>query len=131
MPRPAPAALLADLDEEGRLLEELFNGLSTGDWERPTPTAGWAVRHQVAHLAWTERAVLSAVEDLAAFTVLRERFAQDSRRRRPPDAAQRACGTALNFTLVATCRSHRQGRRSRGTAARGNPSAHHPSPSDI
>ena len=77
MTRPDPAALLADLRDEGDLLEELLWELSDPDWDLPTPAAGWAVRHQVAHLAWTDEAVLSAIEDPAAFAELRERFAQD------------------------------------------------------
>jgi uncharacterized protein (TIGR03084 family) len=77
MTRPDPAVLLADLREEGDLLEELLRELADPDWDLPTPAEGWAVRHQVAHLAWTDQAVLSAIDDPAAFAGLRERFARD------------------------------------------------------
>ena len=77
MPRPDLAALLADLRDEGDLLEELLRQLPAPDWDLATPAEGWAVRHQVAHLAWTDEAVLSAIQDPEAFAELRERFARD------------------------------------------------------
>lgn len=77
MTRLDPAALLADLRAEGDLLEGLLRELPAADWDHPTPAEGWAVRHQVAHLAWTDRAVLDAIEDPATFARLRERFARD------------------------------------------------------
>jgi uncharacterized protein (TIGR03084 family) len=67
MSRPDPAVLLADLREEGRQLETLLAQLAAQDWDRPTPASGWTVRHQVAHLAWTDRLLLTALEDPSAF----------------------------------------------------------------
>ncbi|MFW3386026.1 UNVERIFIED_CONTAM: TIGR03084 family metal-binding protein [Kocuria sp. CPCC 205274] len=74
MTRPDPAALLADLRQEGDLLEELLRPLSAEDWDRPTPAEAWTIRHQVAHLTWTERTVLTALEEPEVFAQLRERF---------------------------------------------------------
>ncbi len=74
MTRPDPAALLADLRQEGDLLEELLRPLSAEDWDLPTPAEGWTIRHQVAHLTWTERTVLTALEEPEVFAQLRERF---------------------------------------------------------
>ncbi|MFI7482070.1 TIGR03084 family metal-binding protein [Kocuria sp. M1R5S2] len=84
MTRPDLATLLADLRAEGELLEELLRPLPLADWDAPTPSDGWAIRHQVAHLAWTDQAVLSATEDPGSFAALRERFARD------PDVVDRA-----------------------------------------
>ncbi|PWF84022.1 TIGR03084 family protein [Kocuria rosea] len=74
MTRPDSAALLADLRQEGDLLEEMLRPLSAEDWDRPTPAEGWTIRHQVAHLSWTERTVLTALEEPEVFAQLRERF---------------------------------------------------------
>ncbi|TDL44660.1 TIGR03084 family metal-binding protein [Kocuria rosea] len=71
---PGPAALLADLRQEGDLLEELLRPLSAEDWDRPTPAEGWTIRHQIAHLTWTERTMLTALEEPEVFAQLRERF---------------------------------------------------------
>ncbi|MER7761249.1 TIGR03084 family metal-binding protein [Streptomyces sp. NPDC097619] len=61
------AAVRADLTEEGRELEVLVAGIPGADWARPTPAPGWSVAHQIAHLAWTDRAALLALTDPAAF----------------------------------------------------------------
>ena len=61
MTRPDPIALLADLRQEGDRLEELLRPLSAEGWDLPTPAEGWTIRHQVAHLTWTERTVLTAL----------------------------------------------------------------------
>lgn len=74
MTRPDPLALLSDLREEGDLLEGLLRPLSAEDSDRPTPAEGWIIRHQIAHLTWTERTVLTALEEPEDFSRLRERF---------------------------------------------------------
>lgn len=74
MTRPEPATLLADLRAEGDLLEELLRPLPPADWDRPTPAEGWTIRHQIAHLTWTERTVLTALEEPEVFAQMREQF---------------------------------------------------------
>lgn len=44
--------LLQDLSDEYAALDRLLTDLRVEDWDRPTPSAGWAVRHQVAHLSF-------------------------------------------------------------------------------
>ena len=61
------AALLADLAAEGAALDAVLDGLSSADWSRPTPAAGWTVAAQVAHLAWTDQVARLAAVDPAAF----------------------------------------------------------------
>ncbi|GAA5172393.1 TIGR03084 family metal-binding protein [Pseudonocardia eucalypti] len=62
-----------DLAEETAELRAVLAGLDPGDWERPTPSEGWAIRDQVSHLAYfDEQAVRSTTEP--------ERFAAEARR---------------------------------------------------
>lgn len=61
------SALLADLDAEGAPLDSLLTAMPTESWSLPTPSDGWNIAFQVAHLAWTDEASLLAVVDEAAF----------------------------------------------------------------
>jgi uncharacterized protein (TIGR03084 family) len=78
MTRPDSAVLLDDLGQERDLLGDLLRPLSAGAWDRPTPAEGWTIHHQIAHLIWTERIVLTALEEAGAFARLRERFAAEA-----------------------------------------------------
>ncbi|WP_051796433.1 TIGR03084 family metal-binding protein [Streptomyces sp. NRRL S-87] len=62
-----PADLLADLRAEGEELDALVGDLDPAEWARPTPAPGWSLAHQIAHLAWTDRAALLALTDADAF----------------------------------------------------------------
>ncbi|MEU5215355.1 TIGR03084 family metal-binding protein [Streptomyces sp. NPDC020807] len=62
-----PAAVLDDLREESAELDRLVGQLSDEGWAAPTPAPGWTVAHQIAHLAWTDRAALLAATDPDAF----------------------------------------------------------------
>ena len=59
--------VLADLDAEGSLLEELVAPLDEEQWRTPTPAAGWDVATQVAHLAWTDEVAVAAATDKQAW----------------------------------------------------------------
>jgi uncharacterized protein (TIGR03084 family) len=59
--------VLADLQAESADLEALVSALPDEGWATPTPAAGWTIAHQIAHLAWTDRAAELAVTDPAAF----------------------------------------------------------------
>jgi uncharacterized protein (TIGR03084 family) len=61
-------ALLADLAAESADLTGMLAPLRPGDWELPTPAAGWAIRDQVSHLAFFDEAATLAAADPAAFT---------------------------------------------------------------
>jgi uncharacterized protein (TIGR03084 family) len=60
--------VLADLGEESAEVDRMVAGLPASDWSRATPAAGWTIRHQIAHLAWTDQASLLAITDPDAFT---------------------------------------------------------------
>ncbi|MFC7583437.1 TIGR03084 family metal-binding protein [Nonomuraea antimicrobica] len=61
------AELLGDLRAETESFEALLQPLGDGDWEWPTPAAGWAIRDQVSHLAWFDDAAVLAATDPAAY----------------------------------------------------------------
>ncbi|WP_101388850.1 TIGR03084 family metal-binding protein [Streptomyces sp. TLI_146] len=68
-------AVLDDLRAEGEELDRLVGALSPGDWARETAAPGWRIAHQIAHLAWTDRAALLAVTDAEAFAAEVEKAA--------------------------------------------------------
>ncbi len=80
----AVRAVIADLRAEGDELDALVAELADEEWGRPTPAPRWTVAHQIAHLAWTDRAALLAITDGDAFAaevekavVAPERFVDD------------------------------------------------------
>lgn len=56
-------ALLDDLVAEAAALRRLVAGLPPDDWSRPTSAPGWAVRDQIVHLAFFDRAATLAAAD--------------------------------------------------------------------
>lgn len=67
MAGPEITALLDDLRDESAALDDLVAGLPPERWALDTPAAGWTVAHQIAHLAWTDRAALAAAADPEEF----------------------------------------------------------------
>ncbi|MEV4466313.1 TIGR03084 family metal-binding protein [Micromonospora echinofusca] len=59
--------LLADLTVESEQLDDLVTGRASAGWGRATPSPGWSVGHQIAHLAWTDHVALLAATDAEAF----------------------------------------------------------------
>ena len=59
--------LLDDLDAESADLDARVAPLDAREWSRVTPSPGWTVGHQIAHLAWTDQAALLAATDEVAF----------------------------------------------------------------
>jgi uncharacterized protein (TIGR03084 family) len=57
------AALVADLAAESSELTALLVPLAPGDWDRPTPADGWAIRDQVSHLAYFDETATMAATD--------------------------------------------------------------------
>src|SRR3954454_5213731 len=57
------ALVLADLTAEGAELDARVAALPAADWATPTPAAGWTIAHQIAHLNWTDRLALQAIDE--------------------------------------------------------------------
>ncbi|MGW4722304.1 TIGR03084 family metal-binding protein [Streptomyces sp. NPDC004291] len=68
-----PVVVLDDLRDESEELDRLVGELSEGQWGAPTPAPGWTIAHQIAHLAWTDRATLLAATDAEAFAAETEK----------------------------------------------------------
>lgn len=62
-----PSAVFEDLRDESEELNRIVRELSPQQWAAPTPAPRWTVAHQIAHLAWTDRAALLAMSDADAF----------------------------------------------------------------
>jgi uncharacterized protein (TIGR03084 family) len=63
----SPAAIVADLRAESDDLDVLVAPLPTEGWADPTPSPGWTIAHQIAHLLWTDRVSLTSITDEAGF----------------------------------------------------------------
>lgn len=61
------ADVVSDLRAEGAELDGLVRDLGLAGWATPTPSPGWTVAHQVAHLAWTDGVALLAATDAGRF----------------------------------------------------------------
>lgn len=64
--------LMQDWHDETAGLESIFSELTPAEWQRPTPAAGWDIGHQIAHLTWTDEALLLAACSPAEFSALRD-----------------------------------------------------------
>lgn len=60
-------ALLDDLKAEGDELDRLVAPLMPQQWATLTPSDGWTIATQIAHLTWTDEVSIMAVIDEAAF----------------------------------------------------------------
>jgi uncharacterized protein (TIGR03084 family) len=60
-------AICDDLAAEHASLDALVAGLAPSEWDTPTPAAGWAIRHQIGHLAYYDRTARQAIVDHDAF----------------------------------------------------------------
>jgi len=68
-----PTPVIDDLRAESEELDRLVAELSPEQWALATPAPGWTIAHQIAHLAWTDRAALAAVTDPDGFQQLIEK----------------------------------------------------------
>jgi uncharacterized protein (TIGR03084 family) len=63
--------VLEDLRAESEDLDRLVTGAALAEggawWRTPTPAPGWTVAHQIAHLAWTDEASLTALREPETF----------------------------------------------------------------
>lgn len=60
-------SILTDLADESQQLDGWVEHLDEAQWRLDTPAAGWTIAHQIGHLAWTDDASLTAIDDPEAF----------------------------------------------------------------
>lgn len=75
------AELATTLEQMGNELDELLAPLADWQWSTDTPAEGWTIAHQIAHLAWTDRQSLAALDDPEAFDRVLDAAAEDPARR--------------------------------------------------
>lgn len=59
--------VLTDLQAESEDLDAIVAELPDEAWACATPSPGWTIAHQIAHLDWTDRAALLAITDPPGF----------------------------------------------------------------
>ncbi|WP_370184820.1 TIGR03084 family metal-binding protein [Rhodococcus wratislaviensis] len=101
---PDLQALLADLEQESSSLDSILTALNPRDWTRLTPAPGWTVAHQVAHLAWTDAALVSALRTPEAFSALAAQVAAN------PHTVDRAATDGATETPTVLLTRWREGR---------------------
>ena len=69
--------MVADLKAESDELDALVAALPEDRWAQPTPSPGWTIAHQIAHLWWTDRVALTAVTDAAGFAAVQAEAASN------------------------------------------------------
>lgn len=69
--------MLADLQAESEELDRLVADLPESGWTTPTPSPGWSIAHQVAHLAWTDESATLAATDAEGFAAHLQQAAAD------------------------------------------------------
>jgi len=65
-------AVLADLVAEQESLDAVVRDLDAIDLARPTPSPGWSVAHQIAHLTWFDMSAALAIADPDEFLESRD-----------------------------------------------------------
>ena len=68
MPPPSPSALVDDLADEHRALDERVAGLHAPGWATSTPAEGWTIADSISHLAFFDRKATLALTDPDGFT---------------------------------------------------------------
>lgn len=69
--------MVVDLRAESDELDALVADLPATRWAELTPSPGWTIAHQIAHLLWTDRVALTAVTDEAGFAAVLEEAGKD------------------------------------------------------
>lgn len=63
-------SVLSDLIAESAQLESWVTPVESVDWSAVTTPEGWTITHQIAHLAWTDQASLTAIAGGEPFDAL-------------------------------------------------------------
>jgi len=69
--------VIAALDADGDDVDRMVADLDAEQWRLPTPSPGWTIAHQIAHLIATFRMAGLAAADPAAFKAMTSRLSDD------------------------------------------------------
>ncbi|MEO6701261.1 MAG: TIGR03084 family metal-binding protein [Jatrophihabitantaceae bacterium] len=97
--------VLPDLLAESAALDDRVAGLPDSDWAIPTPSIGWTLAHQIAHLHWTDRLAELAIADPDAFVQQLSEAAGD-----PAGIVDRAAGEGAQLPPPELLQRWRAGR---------------------
>jgi uncharacterized protein (TIGR03084 family) len=70
--------VIADLEAEQGSLEAVLEQVPFAAWEKPTHAPGWAIRDQVAHLAFFDEAATTAINDAERFVAEAARMPRET-----------------------------------------------------
>ena len=101
--------LLDDLAAEQSALGVVLDRLTPGEWELPTPSAGWSVADQISHLRFFDERASMALGDPDAFLADRERIIAGA----PHDPSVDAGKTLTSVDLLGEWRIHAERLRAR------------------
>lgn len=65
-------AVLEDLEAEQEALDAVVAAIDPSAWDLATPSPGWSIAHQIAHLTYFDRAAAQAMTDPEAFAAARD-----------------------------------------------------------
>lgn len=109
-------ALIEDLIEEQNALDGVVGSLRDDQWDLPTPSPGWTVSHQIAHLTYFDLAAAMAVSEPERFLATRDELFAEAMAR--PDALDEI--TLADYLLLSPAEllaAWRDGRAQLATAA--------------
>lgn len=110
------ADVLADLVAEQGVLDDIVAYLPDPSWTTPTPSPGWTVAHQIAHLTYFDGTARLAIVDQPAFqTAVAELMAHSSGG--PAEADRFTMGPLLDLSPADLLRRWRTGRAALAEAA--------------
>ena len=66
-----------DLNDEYEALDAIVAPLSEEQWNLMTPSVGWNIKYQIAHVAWADMLARMATTDEEAFKKLLDRMVSD------------------------------------------------------
>lgn len=104
------------LEQESSALDDVLSGLSPQQWTLQTPSPGWTIADQIAHLHWTDIVSTQTVTKDPAFDALRDRVASGENPQLIDDEAHRIAAQPAEELLEAW-RAGRQRLRSALEAA--------------
>lgn len=109
-------ALIEDLIEEQNALDVVVASLSDEQWGLPTPSPGWSVTHQIAHLTYFDFAAAMAIAEPERFVATRDELFTEAMAR--PDALDEiTLADYMPLTAPELLAAWRDGRAQLATAA--------------